>query len=92
MYNNKLIHEQVERIMLKVYDDIKGTPIHTRLMRSLEEASRRYIMTRISPKQRESVALYNESIADLESIRGAIKIKCDSFYNFVQVHMRDKML
>ena len=37
-------------------------------MRSLEEASRRYIMARISPKQRESVALYNESIADLESI------------------------
>ena len=25
------------------------------------------------------------------SIRSAIKIKCDSFYNFVQAHMRDKM-
>ena len=68
IYNNKLIHEQVEKIMLKVYDNIKGTPIHMRLMRSLEEACRRYITARISPKQRESVALYNESIADLESI------------------------
>ena len=50
-------HEQIEKIMLKVYNDIKGTPIYTRLMRSLEEASRKYIMARVSQKQRESVAL-----------------------------------
>ena len=24
IYNNKLIHEQIEMIMLKVYDNIKG--------------------------------------------------------------------
>ena len=52
MYNNKLIHEQGEKIMHKVYDNIKSTLTHTRLMRSLEEARRRYILARVSPKQR----------------------------------------
>ena len=68
MYNNNLIHEQVERIMHNLYEDIKGTPIFTRLMRSLEEASRRYIVAKTNPQHRASVALYNESIGDLESM------------------------
>ena len=51
-------------------------------MRSLEEASRRYIMARISSKQRESVVLNNESIADLESIvNKADKIKIKKLMN-----------
>ena len=51
-------------------------------MRSLEEASRRYIAARISPKQRESVALYNKSIIDLESIiNEADKIKIKKLLN-----------
>ena len=37
-------------------------------MTSLEKASRRYILARVSPKQRDSEALYNKMIAELESI------------------------
>ena len=37
-------------------------------MRSLEEVSKRYILARVSPKQRDLVALYNKSIAELESM------------------------
>ena len=49
-------------------------------MRSLEEASRRYITARISQKQR--VALYNESVADLESIiNEADKVKIKKMMN-----------
>ena len=47
---------------------INSTPIYTRLMRLVEEAIRRCILARVSLKQRNLVALYNESIAELDSI------------------------
>ena len=68
VHANKLIHDQVEEVMNKIYPEIKGTPIFTRLLRALEESSKRYIKASVSPKDRESVRLFNEAITETTKI------------------------
>ena len=34
---------------------------------------------------------FQKKLSEKAKVRGAIKIKCDSLYNFVQDYMRDQM-
>ena len=59
--------QELERVMEKIYSDVKQKPIYKRIRKNLEEATKKWIKIRSSGLTEENVKIFHDSLDDIKN-------------------------